>query len=86
MYVGYRHEVCLRRLQLYLYQVGHHTQYIEFKPLSNFYNLHEILRVLATFLEFFEEYPMPYLKGFHLTFACESRTGAEMYVHGTGGK
>ena len=53
---------------------------------SNYHNVGEILRVLETFLNFFDEFPMPHLETFHFTFACEARDLEGSTVIGTGGQ
>lgn len=86
---GYQYDrVNFKRIQKYLSVVGHNTRRIKFAPISIFYNLYSFLEVLACFLEFFEDYPMPCLDEFDFTFACESR-GADDYqtfITGTGGQ
>ena len=42
--------------------------------------------MLETFLNFFDEYPMPHLETFHFTFACEARDQHGSTVIGTGGQ
>lgn len=69
-----------------LYQVGRYFKKIHVKPLSDYYNLYEFLRILQAFMVFFDEYPMPLLKTFHYTFSCESYDISGRQTHGTGGK
>ncbi|ESO86645.1 hypothetical protein LOTGIDRAFT_194798 [Lottia gigantea] len=89
LYKGYQRELCPRKTQVCLQRVGHLFKKIIITPLSDFYNLYEFLRVLSAFLEYYEEheeYPMPLLKTFDFTFACENRGMTGSIVHGTGGK
>ena len=55
-------------------------------PITDFYNLYEFVKVLEAFIRFFDDYPMPLLKRFEFTFACETREGDESLVFGTGGE
>ena len=83
---GIQRELCPRKTQMCLYQVGRYFKKIHIKPLSDYYNLYEFLRILQAFLVFFDEYPMPLLKTFHYTFSCESYDISGRQTHGTGGK
>lgn len=83
---GYQKELCPRKTQLCLTRVGYLFKKIIITPMSDYYNLYEFIRVLRSFLEYFDEYPMPLLHTFHFTFACETRGVAGVIVHGTGGK
>ncbi|KAL5022896.1 hypothetical protein ScPMuIL_002051 [Solemya velum] len=86
LYRGYQREVCPRKTQVCLLRVGSHFKKIVIPPISDFYNLYEFIRVVDSFMGFFEEFPMPMLNTFHFTFACESRGMTGKLVHGTGGK
>ncbi|XP_074650713.1 uncharacterized protein LOC141905649 [Tubulanus polymorphus] len=86
MYKGYSRELEHKRIQRCLGRVGHLFSSIVFTPISDFYNLYEILHVLVAFQEFFDEYPMPLLDAFHFTFSCESRGQSGTFVYGTGGQ
>jgi hypothetical protein len=54
-------------------------------PISDYYNLYEFLRILAAFLAFYADFPMPLLHTFRFTFACESRGVNGVVIIGTGG-
>ncbi|XP_013406844.1 uncharacterized protein LOC106171183 [Lingula anatina] len=75
----YKAKMCLDR-------VGEFFKKITIKPISDYYNLYAFMTVLSAFLEFYEEYPMPLLHGFHFNFGCENRGFSGITVHGTGGK
>lgn len=83
---GIQRELCPRKAQMCLYQVGRYFRKIRIKQLSDYYNLYEFLRILQAFLTFFEVYPMQLLKTFHFTFSCESYDISGKQIHGTGGK
>ncbi|XP_013406847.1 LOW QUALITY PROTEIN: uncharacterized protein LOC106171186 [Lingula anatina] len=53
----YKAKMCLDR-------VGEFFKKIIIKPISDYYNLYAFMTVLSAFLEFYEEYPMPFLHGF----------------------
>ncbi|PVD35792.1 hypothetical protein C0Q70_02756 [Pomacea canaliculata] len=54
-------------------RVGCFFKRIVVTPISDYYNLYEFLRVLAAFLAFYNDFPMPLLHTFRFTFACENR-------------
>ena len=84
---GYELLLSHERVQLYLTRVGEYTRRIVVHPTFNFHNLYEFYTILAAFLEFFQEYPMPHLEVFEFTFACESRIPVVgPVVLGTGGQ
>lgn len=74
------------QVQLYLSKVGAPLRRITILPIEHFYNLSVFLKVLRTFIEFFDVYPVKYLKRFDFKFACELRSGAESLIFGTGGQ
>ncbi|KAJ8305277.1 hypothetical protein KUTeg_015822 [Tegillarca granosa] len=86
IFKGYQRELCPRKTQVCLSRVGHLFKKIIINPLSDYYNLYEFLRILASFLGYFDEYPMPLLHTLDFTFACETRGISGVIVHGTGGK
>lgn len=86
LYKGYQRELCPRKTQVCLMRVGCFFKRIVVTPISDFYNLYEFLRVLASFLGFYTDFPMPLLHTFRFTFACESRGMTGVVIHGTGGK
>lgn len=86
LYRGYQREVCPRKTQVCLLRVGAYFKKIVIPPISDFYNLYEFIRVVNSYMGFFEEFPMPLLNTFHFTFACESHGMTGKLVHGTGGK
>lgn len=86
MFRGYQYELSHHKAQMCLARVGHYFRQITIEPVQDYYNLYGFLTVLAAFLEFFEEYPMPLLESFHFEFCCETRGLSGQIVHGTGGK
>jgi F-box protein 39 len=66
-------------------KIGNHVQHLEILPIKNFFNLCEFLNVLASFFEYFDDFPMPGLQSFKFTFGCEDRGPTGPDVHGTGG-
>lgn len=88
LYKGYQLEVSTHKVQNCLARVGENFRHIIIRPNPNFHNLYNVLSVLASFLVYFEEYPMPLLKRFEFTFACETMDvwSHEMVVLGTGGR
>lgn len=66
-------------------RVGCFFKRIVVTPISDYYNLYEFLRVLAAYLEYYSDFPMPLLHTFRFTFACESRGVNGVAVIGTGG-
>ena len=75
----------LLSLQLCLMRVGCFFKRIVVTPISDYYNLYEFLRVLAAFLAYYADFPMPLLHTFRFTFACESRGMNGVVIIGTGG-
>ena len=86
LYRGYQLDINHRKLQMCLTRIGHHVKHLVIRENANYHNLGEVLRVLETFLNFFDEYPMPHLETFHFTFACEARDLEGSTVIGTGGQ
>ncbi len=86
LYRGYQRDISHRKFQLCLSRIGHNVRHVIIRENTNYHNLGEILRVLETFLNFFDEYPMPQLETFHFTFACETRDLHGSTVIGTGGQ
>ena len=66
-------------------RVGCFFKRIVVTPISDYYNLYEFLRVLAAFLAYYADFPMPLLHTFRFTFACESRGMNGVVIIGTGG-
>ncbi|XP_070196393.1 uncharacterized protein [Littorina saxatilis] len=85
LYKGYQRELCPRKTQLCFMRVGCFFKRIVVTPISDYYNLYEFLRVLAAYLEYYSDFPMPLLHTFRFTFACESRGVNGVAVIGTGG-
>ena len=83
---GRQRELCPRKTQMCLYQVGRYFKTIRIKQLSDYYNLYEFLRILQAFLSYYDVYPMPLLRTFDFTFSCESYDISGKQIHGTGGK
>lgn len=77
-----QYEIESRRVQLCLKTVGRFFRKIVVKPTSNFYNLYKFLQILASFLSFFDEYPMPVCYSFEFTFACSARVHRSNEVAG----
>ena len=69
-----------------LSRIGEHVREMTVLPFTDFFNLGGFLNVMASFLAFFEDYPMPSLRAFSFTFACEIRSGYELMIIGTGGQ
>ena len=86
LYRGYQKEFDHRKFQTCLDRVGCNFRSIVINPIPDFYNLGKCLEVLAAYLGFFPEYPMPDFKYFKFTFACECRVYSETTVFGTGGE
>ncbi|XP_076092508.1 uncharacterized protein LOC143063935 [Mytilus galloprovincialis] len=83
---GIQRELCPRKTQMCLYQVGRYFKKMNIMPSIEYFNVYEFLRILQAFLSFYEDYPMPLLKTFHFIFACESFDISGRQIHGTGGK
>ena len=66
-------------------RVGCFFKRIVVTPISDYYNLYEFLRVLAAYLAYYADFPMPLLHTFRFTFACESRGMNGVVIIGTGG-
>ena len=88
LYQGYLREVSTHKVQTCLTTIGHYVKKIIIYQNPNFHNLYKFINVFGTFLEFFEEYPMPLLKELQFTFACETidTWTHEPVVLGTGGR
>ena len=86
LFKGYQHEISHYRVQMCLARIARHVRTLVLEPLTNFFNLYEFIKVLATFLQFFDTYPMPQLKTFVFTFACESWGLGGTLIYGTGGQ
>ncbi|XP_064605091.1 uncharacterized protein LOC135470209 [Liolophura sinensis] len=86
LYRGYQRELDPRKTHFMLTRVGSYFKKVIVTDIADFYNLHEFLRVLTFFLEYYDECPMTQLKSFDFTFHCEERGMTGLIVHGTGGK
>ena len=54
MYEGYQYEISHSRLQQCLHRVGRLFSEIVIHPMDDFFNLHEILHLLKSFLVYFD--------------------------------
>ena len=86
MDLGYQREISHHRVQMCMSKVGRNVRTMTILPFTDFFNLGGFLNVMASFLSFFNEYPMPNLRTFNFTFACEIRAGHEVMIIGTGGQ
>ncbi len=86
LYKGYQWDVNHTKIQKCLATIGEHIRTLVISPNPNYHNLGEFLRVLETFLNFFDENPMPELHTFSFTFACEHHDHEGTNIIGTGGQ
>ena len=87
LYKGYQKEISHSRVRHCLARVGRYIRHLTIRPMENFYNLREFLSVLNSFVEDYdEEYPMPGIRSFCFTFACESQGYLGTLILGTGGE
>lgn len=89
LYKGYQREICPGKTQLCFRRVGSFFKRIVVTPITDYFNLYEFLRILASFLQVREdsgESAMPLLHTFDFTFACATRGDGEIIIHGTGGQ
>ena len=59
------------------------------KPMENFFNLYEFMKILSYFAEFYDENPLQRIHTLDFTFSCHQvleREGNQELVFGTGGK
>ncbi|RUS85133.1 hypothetical protein EGW08_007097 [Elysia chlorotica] len=89
LYKGYQRELCPGKTQICFRRVGSFFKRIVVTPITDYFNLYEFLRILASFLQSREdqgEPAMPLLHTFDFTFACATRADGGVIIHGTGGQ
>ncbi|XP_054162350.1 uncharacterized protein LOC128960302 [Oppia nitens] len=88
-YLGYERTLDHYRTQIFLNRVGHQLKKIIIKPMVNFFNLYEFMKILSYFAEFYDQNPLRKVNTFDFTFSCHQlleRDGNQETVFGTGGK
>ncbi|KAI0218111.1 hypothetical protein LSAT2_030163 [Lamellibrachia satsuma] len=83
---GYEYRLSRYRVKMCLVRIGHHVHRLRLRPISDYLYLGQFLSVVSSFIEYFEEYPLPNLRAFEFTFACEVRGIDGLRIIGTGGK
>ncbi|CAG2108670.1 unnamed protein product, partial [Medioppia subpectinata] len=75
--------------QVFLNRMGLNLRKIIVKPMDNFFNLYEFMKMLSYFAEFYDQNPLQRVNGLDFTFSCHQlleRDGKEETIFGTGGK
>lgn len=85
--MGYEHVIDHYRTQICFQRVGRYLRTIIIKPMPNFFNLYEFIKMLYQFAEYFDENPLAEVQSFQFSFACHlTESGVQEYVFGTGGR
>ena len=72
-------------MQACFFKIGNCIKSMEIKPIENFKNLHEFMRIMKFFKEHYKEEEPTIITWFSFHFACKLRMRAEEIVFGTGG-
>ncbi|KAK2192320.1 hypothetical protein NP493_34g05035 [Ridgeia piscesae] len=83
---GFENRLSRYRVKMCLVRIGRHIHRLRVRPITDYFYLGQFLCVVSAFIEYFEEYPLPNLRAFEFTFACEVRDTDGLRVIGTGGK
>lgn len=85
-YLGYQHQLDHYRVQLWLHKFGRDLRRIIITPMSNFYNLYELIKMLTQFAQYFDQNPLSKVNTFDFTFNCRfEKDNEKELIFGTGG-
>ncbi|OTF76790.1 hypothetical protein BLA29_008421, partial [Euroglyphus maynei] len=71
-YLGYQRMIDSFKTQTFLWKFGTNIRRLIIKPMSNFFNLYEFMKILSQFAEHYEPNRLRHLNSLDFTFGCRS--------------